>query len=410
MIGAWEWFLLFTLLLMSAFFSGSETALTSLSRLRVRHLVESGIPNAALVDDLLADPNRLLSTVLIGNNVVNISISALATSIALRLFGPSGVGIAIGALTIVMLIVGEITPKTYAATNGEKVSFWVARPILWLETLFSPGVKSLGALAALLVRVLDAKMPDGGIFVTEEEIRTMINLGENQGALEAQERRMITNVFELNDTLVREVMLPRTDLVAAPVDFSLKEALDTVVDTGHSRIPVYRNSLDNIIGIIHARDLMVHCRDLGQGTVREIMREPYFVPETKKVSELLMEMRQDRIHLAVVLDEYGGTAGVAFLEDLVETVIGEIGDEFDKFKVAVEKIGPREIRASARVSVDELLDVDLPQDDFDSIGGLVFHLFGRVPVKSEAIEFDDLTLTVEEVEQNRIKIVRVMKK
>lgn len=412
MVAAWEWALLVALIALSALFSGSETALTSVSRLRIRHQADEGNRSAIRVDRLLKNPNRMLSTILIGNNLVNISISVMATSIALRLFGQRGVGIAIAVLTVIMLVFGEITPKTYAATNGEKLAFFVARPVLWLEIVFFPAVRALSAVSAFFVRLLGGKKPADGIFVTEQEIRTLVDLGEGQGAVEPQERAMISSVFELNDTLVREVMLPRIDVVAVPHNLGLQRAWETVMDSGHSRIPVYQESLDQIVGIFHAKDLMRHCQQLEQGTVRDIMREPFYVPETKRVSELLLEMRQERTHVAVVLDEFGGTAGLVFLEDLVETVIGEIGDEFDKVKPLYETVGPGDIRFSARAAVDDvndLLSVDLPQDDYDTLGGLAFHLFGRVPAKDESIEFDDLTLTVEDVEKHRIKTVRVKK-
>ena len=412
MVAVWEWLLLGALVALSAFFSGSETALTSINKLRVRNQAEKGVSRAILIDKILQNPNRMLSTILVGNNLVNISTTALATSLALRLFDARGVGITIAVLTVILLVFGEITPKTYAATNSEKMAFLVARPIFWVETILSPVVKALSAIAAFLIRLLGGKMPADGIFVTEEEIRTLVDLGEGQGAVEPVERQMIVSVFNLNDILVREVMLPRIDMVAVPLDTTLQDAWSTLVETGHSRVPVYQGNTDNIVGIFYAKDLMPLCKNLAQGTVRNIMREPFFVPETKRVSELLKEMRQVRTHIAVVLDEFGGTAGLAFLEDLVETVVGEIGDEFDKARTLYENVAPGEILASARVSVDDindLLDVDLPQEEYDTLGGLVFHLFGRVPTENEAIQFDDLTITVEEVEHNRIHKLRIQK-
>ncbi|MCR3922052.1 MAG: hemolysin family protein [Firmicutes bacterium] len=412
MVASWEWLLLTALISLSALFSGSETALTSLNRPRIRHLAEQGDSRAMLVDDLLKRPNRMLSTILIGNNLVNISITALATTMSIRLFGQRGVGIAIATLTVLLLLFGEITPKTFAAANGEWLSFHVARPIGILEKLFSPAVKTLSSLSSFFIRLLGGTLPKEGIFVTEEEIRTLVDLGEGQGTLEAQERTMITNVFELNDTLVREVMLPRIDAVALPVEAGLQEAWQISIATGHSRIPVYQDSLDQMVGIIHAKDLMRHGLELNMYDVREIMREPLFVPETKRVSELLREMRQAKTHIAVVLDEYGGTAGLAFLEDLVETIVGEMGDEFDKTHPLYEKIGAGDYIFNARISVDdvnELLNEDLPQEEYDTVGGLAFHLFGHVPAENESIHFADLTITIEAVEKNRIHKIRMTK-
>lgn len=412
MVAAWEWALLLTLITLSGLFSGSETALTAISRPHIRHLADMGNRKAVMIDKLVSNPNKMLSTILIGNNLVNISISVMATSVALRLFGQRGVGVAIAVLTVILLIFGEITPKTYAAANGEKLAFLVAYPIHWVQKLFFPAVKGASIISAFLIRLTGAKMPSEGIFVTEEEIRTLVNLGEGQGALEPQERAMITSVFDLNDTLAREAMLPRIDIVAVSHNIGLQKAREIVIDTGHSRIPVYQDTLDHIVGIIHVKDLLRHCHDLDKGTIQEIMREPLYVPETKRVSELLRELRQERTHVAVVLDEFGGTAGLVFLEDLVEKIVGEMGDEFDKANSLYEITGPGDIRFSARAAVDdvnELLDLDLPQEDYDTLGGLAFHLFGRIPAETESIEFDDVTLVVEEVDKHRIKKIRVKK-
>ncbi|MDO9534426.1 MAG: hemolysin family protein [Bacillota bacterium] len=413
MVAAWEWGLLFILILISAFFSGSETALMSLSRLRARHLVELGIPGATLVYKLLECPNKLLSTILVGNNIVNIGASALATSVALRLFGQSGVGIAVGVMTVLMLIFGEVTPKTYAAINGEKLALQVSRPISWLEVLFYPIIKILGAIANFLIRLLGGKVHPDQIFITEKEIRTLINLGEDQGTIEHQEQEIIDNVFELNDTLVREVMMPRVDVVALPVETNLIKAWEIVVNSSHSRLPVYQNNLDNVVGVLYAKDLMKYCQQLENNTVRNVMRLPYFVPGSKLISDLLREFRRERIHIAIVLDEFGGTAGVAFLEDLMETIIGEIRDEYDEFEPLIKMVGPGEVTVSPRVAVEEinkLLGLNLPKEDYDTIGGLIFHLFGRVPAKDETMEYSNAVFTVYEVENNRIKKIRIANK
>ena len=410
MVAFWEWGLLAFLLIMSAFFSGSETALMSLSRLRMHHLIEMGIPGAAVLKKLLDNPNRLLATILVGNNIVNIGASVLAASISIRLFGQAGVGIAIGVLTLLMLIFGEITPKTYAATNGEKLALWVARPISWFEVIFYPAIKVLSAISHFLIRRLGGKVHPDRTFITEEEIRTIINLGEDQGIIESQEQKIITSVFELNDTLVREVMLPRVDIVALPAEAALIKAWELLVESAHSRLPVYQNSLDNVVGILHAKDLLKHCQQFGDKTVKDVMRRPYFVTETKKISELLKDLKRERTAIAIVLDEFGGTAGVAFLDDLMETIIGEIRDEFDVFEPLIKMVGPDEFLVSPRISVEEinkLMGLNLPQEDYDTIGGLIFHLFGHVPAKDESMEFSDVLFTVNEVEDNSIKKIQI---
>lgn len=397
---------------MSSFFSGSETALMSLNQLRVHHLVEKGTKNAYLVDKLLSNPNKLLSTILVGNNLVNIGASALATSISLRLFGQAGVGIAIGILTVFILIFSEVTPKTYAATNNEKFALKIAPAINIAQIIFYPVVKLLGIITSILLKVLRVKSESNGITITEEEIMTLVNLGKNQGSIEPAEEEMITSIFDLNDTVVREVMIPRVDIIGIPIKASLKEAWDTIVETDHSRVPVYKDSLDNIIGVLYSKDLIKYVYNFETGNIKDIMRQPFFVPETKKISKLLKELRRERIHIAIVLDEYGGTAGLAFLEDLIETIIGPIGDEYDDLLLLIEETQKGEYIVDSKVSLDEinqLMNIDLPQEEHDTIGGLIFHLFGYIPSKGETLEFSDVLFTIDEVEQNRIKriIIRI---
>lgn len=410
MIASWEWILLLVLLIMSGLFSGSETALISLNRLKIHHLVKNGVPNAALVEKLISDPNKLLSTILVGNNIVNISASALVTSIALRLFGQAGVGIAVAILTILILIFGEITPKAYAASNNERVALRIARLIKWAEILFSPVVKVLGLITAKLLNFLGDKSSNGKVTITEEEIITLLGLGKTQGSIEPSEEEMIASVFDLNDTLVREVMIPRVDIVGVPAEDSLRKAWNIIVDTNHSRIPVFSNGVDNIIGILYTKDLIKYVDFLEEKTVRDIMREPYFVPETKNVSELLKDLKRERVHISVVLDEYGGTAGLVFLEDLIETITGPMGDEYDDLHPLIEEVCEGELLVSSRVTLDDindLLNIDLPQEEHETIGGLVFHLFGYVPAKDETIKLTDVTFTVKDVEKNIIKRIQI---
>ena len=410
MVAPWEYIVIILLLAMSAFFSGSETALVSLNKIRVKHLVDSGVPRAKTLAKLIDRPNRLLSTILVGNNIVNIALSSLATSIALRIFGDEGVGIAVGIVTLLVLIFGEITPKSYAAVNNEKIALAVAVPVFWLQKLFYPVIKILGFVTNFLIKLLGEEKAAHGTNVTEEEIRIMVDLGEGQGTIESQEREMIDNVFQLNDTPVHEFMLPRVDIIAVEADSLLQDAWDKVIEYGHSRLPVFYGSLDNIIGVIYAKDLMAKNEKLGTATSRSIMREAIHVPETKRANELLREMRRDRVHIAVVLDEFGGTAGAVFFEDLVETIVGEIGDEYDERRLLVEKVKPGQYKVNARVSIDEvneLTGLSLPEEEFDTIGGLVFHMMGQVPEKGDSIEFDDCILTVEAMEGRRIRKVLV---
>ena len=412
MVSGWEWITIVVLLAFSAFFSASETALISMNKVRIRHLKESGVAGGELLSRLANRPNRLLSTILVGNNVVNILMTSLATSIALRIFGSRGVGIAVGIMTILILVFGEIVPKSYAAVFNEKVALTVSFPIYWIQRLFYPVIKIIAFINNLMISFVGGDKNLLEEDVTEEEIRIMVDLGEDQGAIERQEREMIDNVFELNDTMVHEIMLPRVDIVGVTADSYLQEAWDKVIKYGHSRLPVYEGSLDNIIGVIYAKDLMSKYKHLKTLTSRSVMREALYVPEAKIADELLREMRRERIHIAVVLDEFGGTAGLIFFEDLVETIIGEIGDEYDTRRTLVENIKPGQIRVSARVSVEkvnDLLGLSLPEEEFDTIGGLVFHMVGEVPRKDDRIEFDDCVLTVDAMEGKRISRVLVTK-
>lgn len=410
MVNSWEWVIIIVLLVLSAFFSGSETALVSLNKIHVKHLVEAGVPKAKTLYQLVSRPNRMLSTILIGHTVVNITIASMVTSIVLKILGFHGVAIAAGIATILVLVFGEITPKSIAAVYNEKVALVAAIPIYWLQKILYPVIKVIGMLTNLMVRLFGGSQGAPVKDVTEEEIRVMVDLGEGQGAIKHQEREMIDNVFQLNDTFIHQVMLPRVDIVAVEADSLLQEAWNKVIKFGHSRLPVYAESLDNIVGIIYAKDLMAKYQQLETLTARSIMREALHVPETKRADDLLREMRRDRIHIAVVLDEFGGTAGLVFLEDLVETVVGEIGDEYDVNRPLVKRVKPGEIRVNARVGIDEVNEMtglDLPEEDFDTIGGLVFHLVGQVPEKGDSIEFEDCILRVEAMNGKRISQVLI---
>lgn len=413
MVAIWEWILFIILFLLSGFFSGSETALMSFNRLKLSQMVENKHPKALIVERLLKSPERLLSTILIGNNLVNITITALATSIAVRIFGQAGVGIAVVTLTILLLVFAEITPKTYAAVNSEKFAFYVAKPIRLIEKIFGPLVFFLSSVASLIIRIIGGPDNVGQTLITRAEIRNIVKLGENQGAIHKDEREMIRNIFDLDQTVVREVMVPRVDIVALQLETPMDIVLKTFINASHSRLPVFEKNLDNIMGIVYSKDLL-QCfdRDLTSINLKDLLRKPYFVPESKLASELLKELRKERTHIAVVLDEFGGTAGLAFMEDLVETVIGEIGDEYDQSTQMVEQVKDNEYIFSSRVpvvEVNEMLQLALPDTDYDTIGGLVFHLFGKIPQKGETIQLDDVILHVEQMENNTIKKVRVEK-
>lgn len=411
MVSIWEWILFIILFLLSGFFSGSETALMSFNRLKLSQMAENKHPKALIVERLLKSPDRLLSTILIGNNLVNITLTALATSIAVKVFGQAGVGIAVVLLTILLLVFAEITPKTYAAVNSEKFALNVAKPIMLIEKIFGPIVFLLSSVASLIIKIVGGDANIGQTLITRAEIRNIVKLGENQGAIHKDERDMIRNIFDFDQTVIREVMVPRVDIIALPIETTMDVVLKTFVKTRHSRLPIYDKSLDNIIGIIYSKDLLIcYDNDLSSINIKDLLREPYFVPESKLASELLRELRKERTHIAVVLDEFGGTAGLAFMEDLLETVIGEIGDEYDQSTHMVEQVNNNEYIFSSRVPVEEvneIMQLGLAYKDYDTIGGLVFHMFGKIPRKDETIRYADIILQVEQMENNKIRKVRV---
>ena len=279
MVSFWEWLALTVLIFMSAFFSATEAAFISLNRLKIYHLVKNEINNASLVMRMVANPSQLLTTILVGNNLVNIAASALATSIALRLFGQAGIGIAVGVLTVLILIFAEITPKTYATANNERLALRIARLLSWIEMLFFPVVRLLGVITGVLIKVIGGKAKPSKITISEEEIRTLVDLGKSQGSIEPAEFEMITRVFDLNDTLVKEIMVHRVDIVGISVDANFREAWKVVADTSHSRVPVYKDSLDNIVGVLYAKDLIINHSSIDRESIRNIMRKPfgYFV-------------------------------------------------------------------------------------------------------------------------------------
>jgi gliding motility-associated protein GldE len=400
------------LLFLSGFFSSSETALLSIDKIKLKRLQEQKKKNAKLVAGLLKEPEAFLSAILIGNNIVNVGASALATAMALQLFENNAVGIATGVVTVLVLIFGEITPKTYAAQNAERVANLVAKPIHLLTIALKPAIYILSAITDFIMRLMGGQINYNRNIVTEEEIRLLVNVGHEEGLIEAEEREMIDSIFDFDDTIVREIMVPRVDMVAVEVDNDFNDTLETIIAAGHSRIPVFKETVDRIIGIIYAKDLLPYFkRDIKKPSITHLMRPPYFVPDTKKVNELLREMQEQKNHMAVVLDEYGGTAGIVTIEDILEEIVGEIRDEFDKLDEAfIRKIDNHTYIISGKANVEDLNDelkIKLPLEDYETLSGLIFSELGKVPEGGEVVELEGVKLIVEEVAEHRILKVRV---
>ena len=395
---------------MSAFFSASETALMSLSKIRLIHLVEEKVKGASVVEKLREDPSRLLGTVLVGNNLVNISASSIATVLAIKYFGDSGVGIATGVITMLVLIFGEITPKSLAAQKSEKIALLVARPISVLAYILSPVVIVFSYVASIFLRLCgcrsNAKLPS----ITEEELKSMVNLGEEEGVIEDHEKRMICNVFDFGDQLVKDIMVPRMDIIAININATHDDVIKIIRTEQFSRYPVYSNRIDNIVGILNVKDL-VYLDSKEDYDMKRFVKKPYYTFEFMNTSELFSEMKKRRTHMAIVLDEYGGTAGIVTMEDLVEEIVGEISDEYDMQTNEIETIREGEyiVDGSTRIEeLNEMIGTDIESEHYESIGGFMIQLLGRLPRQGESVECMNTRFIIENVEKNRIKKIRVL--
>jgi len=400
------------------FFAGSETALTALHRIRIKRLVAEGVTARGL-SLWLQDPNKLLTTILIGNAVAVIFASVLATSVALDFSFSYGwsqkltVVYATGIVTVLILIFGEVTPKTYAKENAEKISVICIEPLRWIAKLFNPLIQVIVVPANFLIRVFGGKSLKGIPLFTTQEIGTLIEVGEREGALDDEEKKMIQSILEFGEIIVREVMVPRIDMECVDINDEPGEIFKKIANMRYSRVPVYKGNLDNIIGIIYTKDLLTAWRNRELIIMEDLMRQAYFVPETKKISELLEEFRKGRMHLAIVVDEYGVTAGLVTIEDLIEEITGEILDEYDVEEKMIVKLSDGEAIVYAKEDLDKIneeLGLELPDEEFDSLGGLVIDLFGRVPRAGEEINFGNLKFVVQEADRKKIIKLKIIKK
>ncbi len=389
----------------------SETALMALSKIRIRHMVEEGVKGAKLVEKLAEDPSRLLGAILIGNNIVNIGASALATSVAVKAFGEGAVGVVTIVMTILVLIFGEITPKSIAKQNSESVALKVSKIINIVVKLFRPFIAIFTAISGLFIRILGGDPKATEPFITEEELKTMVGVSEEEGVLEDVEKEMIFNVFEFADSQVKDVMVQRVDVVAVDINATYDEVISIIKAEQFSRIPVYNQNIDDVIGILNVKDLIIASQSKENFKISDYMREPYYTFEFKKITELFNEMKKNRNHMAVVLDEYGGNVGIVTIEDLIEEVVGEIEDEYDDEgddDIVVVKEDEYIVDGSARLDhIGDLIGVTMESEEFDSVGGLVIGELGRFPEQAEEVKLNNIRFVVEEVDKNRIKKVRI---
>jgi len=400
------------LVFLSALFTAVRSAIRSVSRIRIRYLVDQNVPGAKQLEPILAHPGHILSSLILIDNFANIAAVAIATLLAVGFFRSSaGILLAIVVMLFVILVFGEILPRTFGTRHAESLSLKSASFLNFLSRILNPFTRLFIFIANFFIKLFGGRPIKELPIVTEEELIGMPGAGEEEAVEE--EKELIHSIFEFGDTIVREVMVPRMDMVAVSSDAPVEEVLSLIIREGHSRIPVYEDTIDNIIGIVYAKDLLIQ---MSKGAIdmpiKGVMRPAYYVPESKKVDELLRELQKKRLHMAIVVDEYGGTAGLVTIEDLLEEIVGEIFDEYDLEETLIEYIDERTIRMDARVNIDdanEILNTNLSTDDIDTVGGFVYSLFGRIPSPGETARFENLTFQVEKVIGRRISKILITK-
>ena len=399
-------------LALSGFFSSAETALTALTEAKARQLIEAHPRRNGSLALWLDRPNRVLTTILIGNNVVNTFTAALATLVCQRFFSSHALSITVGITTIAILIAGEITPKTFAKHNAERVAPVAMNIVVLLHWVMFPVVYLFTWMSKVLVRLSGGEVSRSGPFVTEEDIAFMIDLGQKEGVIEEEEQRLLSSIFEFGDTVVREVMIPRTDISSLPISASLEDVLHTTRTEGHTRMPVYGDSIDDVRGLFHAKELLaVLPHDTENFSLENHLHDPFFVPEQMKISELLKEFQRRKTHLAIVVDEYGGTAGLISLEDILEEIVGEISDEYDDDRDDLRKIDDDHYVADGKVSIRELAEV-LPLElaneiPYETLGGFLIAEKGRMPSRGERLRIQGWLFVIAEVDARRITTVEI---
>ncbi len=405
--------ILVILLIGSGFFSASETALMSLSKIRIRHMKEEGAKGAKLVSDLIEEPNKLLSSILVGNNVVNIAATSISTSLFMGLLGdkPGAVPLATAVMTVLVLIFGEITPKTIAANNSEKVAVAVSKPIKLVIFIVRPIVWGFNIITNVIFKLLGINDKSAQPYITEEELKTMVNVSHEEGLLEMEEREIINNVFQFGDMQAKEAMVQRLDMVALNSEDTYEEIIEMFKTEKLSRLPVYEDSIDDIIGILNIKDVIfLSDEEIKNFDIKNYIREPFFTYEFKKITQLLEEMKVEKSQMAIVVDEYGGTSGLITIEDLVEVIVGDIEDEYDDEDddIIVIKEDEYVVQGSAKISdINELIGVNLESEEFDSIGGFIIGYLKRLPEENEVIEVENIRFNIESLDKNRIMKVRI---
>ena len=395
------------LLSASAFFSSAETALMTSNKLKMRNLAENGDKRAAKVLKVTENTDKMLSAILIGNNIVNLTASSISTALTLKIFGSKLVGIATGILTFLILVFGEITPKNVASKNAEKMALAYIGVISFLVTLLTPVIFIVNTVSKFVISIFNKNCDDNNA-VTEEELRAMVEYSHEEGIIENEEKKMIVNVVDFGDTVAGDIMVPRVDMVMVDEKSSYEEILQVFREERYTRIPVYEETPDNVIGILNVKDFLL-IEDKENFVMKELLREPLYTYEYKKTSALMMDMRKTGANIVIVLDEYGITAGLITLEDMLEEIVGEIRDEFDADEdEGITKVSDLEYLIDGSTNLDDINDrigLSLSSEEYESIGGLIMEKLGRLPVEGEIINFDNIVLTVKKMDHARIEKV-----
>ncbi len=413
-IGIWNLILLGVLLVLSAFFSASETAFTSISKLKVRHMLDANVKGAKYIAKILDNPNKMLTSILVGNNIVNITMTSIATALTIHYFGESGTGIAAVVTTIFILLFGEITPKTIANAFPEKICLGIAVILRLIILILTPFAFVFSRISDLLLILLGRKNGKKKVSITEEELKTMVNVSQEEGVLETDEQEMIFNIIEFNDTEVGKIMTPRTEIVGVDINAGYDEVFRVFKENQYSRIPVYQNSLDEIVGVLHLKDLVLFDKDKNVYHNKNYMKEPYITWENFKVSDVFKKMKSSKCTMGIVLDEYGGTAGIVTIEDFVEEIVGDINDEYDEYdnkKISI--ISENVILADGLAEINDIndkLDVNLSNERFNTIGGFVTGELGKFPLKGDTLIYNDIIeFVVESAGKNKVEKVKISK-
>lgn len=403
------------LILLSSFFSSAETALTTVNKMRIRALIEEGNKRAKVLDKVIENQGKMLSAILIGNNIVNITASSLATIITQEVFGDYAISIATGILTIVILIFGEITPKTIASLYSEQVGLAYARAIYALLVILTPFIFIINKLANGFMLMLRINPNKKGKLITENELRTIVDVSHEEGVIEREEREMIKNVFDFGDAEAKDVMIPRIDMCMVDTEVSYDKLLSTFKEFRYTRIPVYKDTTDNVIGIINMKDLLFYDQNV-EFKVTDFLRPAFYTYEYKKLSELMLEMKKDSVNIIIVLDEYGASAGLITLEDLLEEIVGEIRDEYDfDEEDDIKTVNEDEFVVDGLTKIDDfnenlLLNDEICSDDYESLGGFIMEKLDRLAKVGDIIETKELTLVVDAMDKNRIDKIHVFRK